>query len=172
MITEPLSLYKLMILYLLNCVNYPLTNNQFSSFFLEYEYTTYFTLQQAINELLESKLIRSHSTQNSTRYFLNTEGMEALNFFESDIPSGAISDMDKFLKANKMKIRAESSSYTNYHENRNGSYVVHGEVRERNSLLFSVDINVPDKEIAQQICSKWSEKNQKIYAYTMKQLLS
>ena len=49
MITEPLTLYKLMILYLLKSINYPLTNNQLSGFFLDYEYTTYFTLQQAIS---------------------------------------------------------------------------------------------------------------------------
>ena len=40
MITEPLTLYKLMILYLLKSINYPLTNNQLSGFFLDYEYTT------------------------------------------------------------------------------------------------------------------------------------
>ena len=51
MITEPLTLYKLMILYLLKSINYPLTNNQLSAFFLDYEYTTYFTLQQAISAL-------------------------------------------------------------------------------------------------------------------------
>ena len=51
MLTEPMTLYKLMNLYLLKQVNFPLTNAQLTSFFTEHDYTTYFTLQQALNEL-------------------------------------------------------------------------------------------------------------------------
>ncbi len=58
MLSEPMTLYKLMNLYMLKQVNFPLTNAQLSSFFLDREYTTYFTLQQALNELLEAGLIR------------------------------------------------------------------------------------------------------------------
>ena len=43
MIQEPETLYKLMILYMLNKVNFPLTNSQLTQFFLDKEYTTYFT---------------------------------------------------------------------------------------------------------------------------------
>ena len=51
MIQEPETLYKLMILYMLNKVNFPLTNSQLTQFFLDKEYTTYFTLQQVLSEL-------------------------------------------------------------------------------------------------------------------------
>ena len=44
MLTEPMTLYKLMNLYLLKQVNFPLTNAQLTSFFTEHDYTTYFTL--------------------------------------------------------------------------------------------------------------------------------
>ena len=54
MLAEPMTLYKLMNLYMLHQVNFPLTNAQLSNFFLDREYTTYFTLQQALNELLDA----------------------------------------------------------------------------------------------------------------------
>ena len=57
MTTEALTQYKLMILYLLYSVNYPLTNTQLSGFFLDNEYTTYFTLQECIPDLTEASLI-------------------------------------------------------------------------------------------------------------------
>ncbi|MDD6282482.1 DUF4364 family protein [Oribacterium sp. HCP28S3_H8] len=171
MITEPLTLYKLMILYLLKSVNYPLTNNQLSGFFLDYEYTTYFTLQQAISELVEAKLITAHSSRNSTRYEITREGSDTLEFFKGEITSGAIEDMDRFLKENKIRLRAESSNYTDYSETDDGNYIVQMEVREENSILYSLELNVPDKESAELMCSRWSEKNQKIYAYIIKQLL-
>ena len=55
---KPLKLYKLIILYILNRVDFPLTNAQISEFILEEGYTTYFKLQQAISELVEANLIR------------------------------------------------------------------------------------------------------------------
>lgn len=58
MLSEPMTLYKLMNLYMLKQVNFPLTNAQLSNFFLEHDYTTYFTLQQALNELLDAGLIQ------------------------------------------------------------------------------------------------------------------
>ena len=39
---EPLTLYKLIILYMLKKVDFPLTNAQISEFVLDQEYTTYF----------------------------------------------------------------------------------------------------------------------------------
>ena len=81
MLSEPLTLYKLMILYMLKQVKFPLSNSQISEFFLDNEYTTYFTLQQALSELLESTLIRVETTRNSTRYEITREGEDTLTFF-------------------------------------------------------------------------------------------
>ena len=53
---EPLTLYKLIVLYLLNKVSFPLTMAQVSDLILEKEYTSYLTLQQVINELLPISL--------------------------------------------------------------------------------------------------------------------
>ena len=70
MLSEPMTLYKLMNLYMLKQVNFPLTNAQLTDFFLQHEYASYFTLQQALSELQESGLIRTESTYNSTRYVI------------------------------------------------------------------------------------------------------
>ena len=44
--SETQTLYKLIILYILNHVAFPLSNAQLSEFILDKEYTDYFTLQQ------------------------------------------------------------------------------------------------------------------------------
>ena len=46
--TELDTMYRVMILYMLNLVEYPLTNTQITNFVLEKEYTNYFTVQEAI----------------------------------------------------------------------------------------------------------------------------
>ena len=86
MATEALTQYKLMILYLLHSVKYPLSNSRLSGFFLENEYTTYFTLQQCINDLVEASLISAEHSQSTTRYESTEEGKQTLNFFSQDIP--------------------------------------------------------------------------------------
>ena len=64
---EALTQYKLLVLYMLDHVDFPLTNTQISSFVLEKDYTTYFTIQQVISELLSTDLIRKEPTQNKVR---------------------------------------------------------------------------------------------------------
>ena len=68
--SEPLTLYKLIVLYMLTRVNFPLTNSQISNFVLDAGYTTYFTLQQTFSELIESSLIRSETIRNSSYYYI------------------------------------------------------------------------------------------------------
>lgn len=48
---DTLSLYKLIILKMLEQVEYPLTNSQITEFILDKEYTNYFTVQQALSEM-------------------------------------------------------------------------------------------------------------------------
>ena len=60
---EPFTIYKLTILNMLDKVDFPLTNTQISDFFLEQEYTDYFRVQQVLNDLADSGLIRTESTQ-------------------------------------------------------------------------------------------------------------
>ena len=46
--TELHTMYRVMILYMLNRLEYPLTNTQITNFILEKDYTNYFTVQQTI----------------------------------------------------------------------------------------------------------------------------
>ena len=78
---EPLTLYKLIILYMLKKVAFPLTNAQISEFVLDQEYTTYFTLQQAISELVEAGLIRMETIRNTSQYYLTEDGDMTLGYF-------------------------------------------------------------------------------------------
>ena len=76
---EPLTLYKLIILYVLNQVTFPLTRAQISDIFLEKEYTGFLTVQQAINELTQSGLINDKTLANSTNLQITQEGRDTLS---------------------------------------------------------------------------------------------
>ncbi|MFR5601310.1 MAG: DUF4364 family protein [Lachnospiraceae bacterium] len=172
MLSEPITLYKLMNLYMLKQVNFPLTNAQLSDFFLEHEYTTYFTLQQALNELLEAGLIRMETIHNSTRYEITKEGEDTLSFFGKKISPAIIEDMDAYLKENRFRLRNEVSIIADFYKSTHQDYTVHCEVREGKTILVGLDLSVPDKEQAESMCSRWNDKHQDIYAFVMKSLLS
>ena len=98
MLSEPMTLYKLMILYMLKQVKFPLTNSNISDFFVSKEYTTYFIVQQALSELLESNLLSVENINNNSRYEMTKEGKEALSFFEKQISPAIITDINEFIQ--------------------------------------------------------------------------
>ena len=49
MIENTSTLYKMIILYMLKKVTFPLSNSQITNFLLDHEYTTYFHIQQTIH---------------------------------------------------------------------------------------------------------------------------
>ena len=108
------TLYKLIIMYMLNKVNFPLTNTQITDFFLEKEYTNYFNVQQVISELIDSHLISVETVRNTSYYHITSEGGETLGFFVNKIPSGIIDDMDLFLIKNKYELRNEVGTIADY----------------------------------------------------------
>ena len=172
MLAEPMTLYKLMNLYMLHQVNFPLTNAQLSNFFLDREYTTYFTLQQALNELLDAGLVKKETMRNSSRYEITKEGEETLEFFGKNISPAIVSDMDEYLKQNRFRMRNEVGLISDFYKSTNQDYIVHCEVREGKAVLVNLDISVPDKEQAEIMCDHWKDRSQEIYAYVMKSLMS
>ena len=172
MLAEPMTLYKLMNLYMLHQVNFPLTNAQLSNFFLDREYTTYFTLQQALNELLDAGLVKKETMRNSSRYEITKEGEETLEFFGKNISPAIVSDMDEYLKQNRFRMRNEGGLISDFYKSTNQDYIVHCEVREGKAVLVNLDISVPDKEQAEIMCNHWKDRSQEIYAYVMKSLMS
>ena len=107
MLESSLTLYKLIVLYLLKKVNFPLTNAQISEFILEQGYTTYFHLQEAFHELVDSHLISTETRRNTTYYNLTVDGENTLNYFSNLIPDVIRQEADSYLKENKYELRNE-----------------------------------------------------------------
>ena len=99
--SETFTLYKLIILYMLNKVDFPLTTSQISEFVLDKGYTTYFKLQEAISELTQSELIRTETTHNRTLYHLTESGL--LSKHKSGIRN-KMSDCRKRFQPDRLKI--------------------------------------------------------------------
>ena len=58
-ISKSISMYKLLVLYMIDVIDYPLSNAQLSDFILGHGYTDYFNLQQAISDLIDTGMIEA-----------------------------------------------------------------------------------------------------------------
>lgn len=154
---------------MLNQVQFPLTNSQMLSFFLDHEYTDYFTFQQAINELVSAELIVSESMHNSSHYGITEAGKETLSYFSSSISQAIIEEMDQFLKENQVKLRNESGLTSEYYKS-GKEYIVRCQVKEGRNLLFALEISVPNKEQAIAVCNNWPKNSQDMYSFAVKSL--
>jgi len=168
---ETQTLYKLIILYMLDKVDFPLSNSQLSAFILEKEYTDYFTVQQAISELLEARFIQMETVRNTSLYRITEEGENTLQYFGNKISSAIREDIDTFLQEHKYELRNEVSTPADYYRTTTGEYAARCRVLERDSVLIDLTLTFPLEEQAATVCNRWREKSQEVYAALMKTLL-
>lgn len=165
------TLYKLIILYMLNKVNFPLTNSQITEFIVEREYTNYFTIQQVLSESIETNLIRTETTYQRTIYHLTDEGKETIDFFFHDISPAIRQEIDTYLSEKKYALKQDTNVIADYYRNTEQEYSVHLQVKENNVSLIDLTISVPTKNVAESIANNWGKKNQEVYALIMQHLL-
>ena len=169
---ETLMLYKLIILYTLNRVDFPMSNAQLTNFITEHEYTSYFNVQQVLSELEEDKYISKETTRSQTLYRITSEGRETLSFFYKKISKEIRDDSDIYLSQEKYALREQVSSLADFYETTPGEYVAELKILERDSFLIEMKLTVPSLFAAETVCDKWKQKNADIYAYVVNTLIN
>lgn len=169
--SETVKLYKLIVLYMLEKLDFPLTNGQISEFILDKGYTNYFTLQQALSEMVEAGFVREETTHNRTLYHLTEEGLETIHFFKDNISPAIQKDVDQFLAEKQYDLKNEVSVKADYYQTSDLEYCVRCQIFENNTPLIDLTLSAPSKEAATTIANNWTRKNQEVYAQIMASLL-
>lgn len=169
MTSDGLVLYKLMVLYMLDRVDFRLTFSQISQFILEKKYTTYFNLQIALNELIENDFIKPTTERNHSLYEITEQGKEAIELFEFKINDAIKMDILDYLKKEKISLRNESAISADYYPS-NNEYIAQCSIKERNQTLLEIKLTVPTQDQAIHICDSWRDKNEEIYQYLIAQV--
>ena len=170
MIQDPLTLYKLIVLFMLNRVSFPMTTAQVSDFILGREYTNFLTLQQVINELNDANMISSETIRNRTHLTITGEGRDTLNFFQNRISDAIKQDINTYFRENEFSLRNEVSVLGDYYKSTSGEYEAHLVAKDRGIRVVDITLSVPDETTAAAICDNWQKKNQNIYQYLIQQL--
>ncbi len=91
------TIYNLMILYMINKSLLPLSNTEIMTFFLEYNYTDYFNVQQTIHNLIDSGNILGIKKGKTTNYYITNDGKEVLEQLNIYLPPIIIEDINKYI---------------------------------------------------------------------------
>lgn len=164
MAQDPLTLYKLIVLYMLDRVNFPLTKAQVMDYILEKGYTNFLTLQQAISDLIDADMLKAKSIRNRTHLEITDEGKETLDFFQNRISAQIKEDIDKYFRENQFELKNEVSIMSNFYKSTSGEYEANLIIREKKIDLINITMSVPTEELASSICDKWEGASQEIYA--------
>ncbi|MDE6312346.1 MAG: DUF4364 family protein [Lachnospiraceae bacterium] len=169
--SEPFTLYKLIILYMLSKVNFSLSNGQITDFILDKEYTDYLTLQQALAELLEVRLIHVDASSKDSLYHITEEGLQTLGFFENRISDQIKEDITSYIQGHGYELYDERSVLADFCKNAENEYAVRCRVMEKKDPLIDLTITVPTLQDAEQVCRNWEQASQPLYAHIIKELL-
>ena len=170
MLQDPLTLYKLIVLYMLDRVSFPLTKAQVCDFIQEKDYTNFFTLQQVIAELTDTQLITATTILNRPQLAITEEGRETLRFFGSRISTAIKEDIEAYLSEKELALRNEASVTANYYKSTSGEYEARLMAKDRGITLVDITLSVPVREVAEAVCDNWQKKNEAVYQYLIEQL--
>ena len=167
---EPLTLYKLMILYILDNSAGPVKKTLTCECIIEQNYTDYLTVQTAIGELSESGFIKSFTEGDATWLSIEPDGAKALSLFLGNLKEEIRKDLIQYLKDKNQEIRNDSSVLSTYKRSMNGEFEAHLIAKDRGNTLMELTMNVPDEETASGICKNWKEKSAEIYSFLTEKL--
>jgi DNA-binding PadR family transcriptional regulator len=170
MIESSISLYKLMVLYLLSGADDSLSNAQISDFIVGGEYTSYLTLQEVFAELTASNLISVKTAEHTTSYTITDQGHQTLSLLKGEISPQIRDEICHFLSKRQPEIPGGSVADASYRWNQEQGYEVHCTIREGNTTLLQLTLVVPNEAAAQVLCENWKQKHSRVYADLMQQL--
>lgn len=165
------TMYRVMILYMLNQVEYPLTNTQITNFILEKEYTNYFTVQEILSDLISSQLITAESTHNNTRYRITSYGQETLGFFHVKISDAIKEDIRTYFVEHDFDLKQETSVYADYYKVPGEGYAVRCRIRNLETDIVDLTLHVTSRQQAEAVCQNWKKNHFPIYETLMDTLL-
>jgi len=140
--SESLMLYKLIILYILDRMDFPITNTELTRFIVDKEYCDYITINQTLEDLIEDEYVAVERSHNSYLYRITPSGKETLSFFYTRISVAIRDEIDTYLSEKEYQLREMVSNTADYYEAKKNEFVVELRVVERDSELVHINLLV------------------------------
>ena len=161
--SETLAEKKALILYILNKVSKPISNEALLKLTISIDNMNYFYFQQFLLDLLDNKYIINYTKNEESLYELTKEGKDALKLIKDIIPGITKFKVDNTFKdtlnvfENKISI---TSDFIPINEN---EYNIKCKIVDNNQTLFELQLYAGSREQAKLISDNWNKNADKIY---------
>lgn len=160
---ETLAESKVLILYILNHIKSPITNNALYKIVLSVLDMNYFYFQQFLLDLVKSEFVLSYPQEEHQLYLITEKGIRTLELTEDIIPGILKLQVDTNLKYTLDDVNEENSIVAEYTPINENYYNVTCKIMENNECLFEVKTFAGSREQAKQIVNNWKKHASSMY---------
>ena len=172
MSSEPINLYKLIILHILHRASQSLTQGVVLDVITTLGYTDYIQAQSSLGELIETNMVEENNTYHRSYISLTEIGEKTRLLFEDRLSPDIRKEVDEFLKNNHVKTLDETSLVSDYRLTKDGMYIATCSLRDGSHTLYEIALEVSSEEDAIRVCNSWEKKSEDLYSQTLKLLLN
>lgn len=158
MLHKPVDI-KLIILFILRHINRPIANYEICDIIIKHDLVEYFTIQQAINSMLDIGTLR----YDDDVYILTDVGKEIISLFEDRLPYAVRELVSVDIKEYNKKIASGTVIKAEYTKDIIHGIVVDCSIIENGRMLLELKISAESIQQAQSICKNWKENYLSIY---------
>jgi len=159
---------KLIVLYIISKLTKTVTNLQIVDIILDVTGIDYFTLQAILLELNEKGLISMFYEEETRYYKITDEGISLLESLITIVPDFIIDRVSKKVDGESKEIKQKSVVYADYFPEGEDRYVIKCKITEGGKKVLELELVMPTKEQAINICNKWYENPSKYYLEIIK----
>ncbi|MEG2934885.1 MAG: DUF4364 family protein [Clostridium sp.] len=161
---------KLLLLYIIDKIDLPISNIQLTEIVLENNFINYFTLQEYIDELISSNLIIKVNQNEKDRLTISSKGKEVLSLFKNRLSDEDINKLNTYIGLKMNLIKKEATISADYTIENGNSYVVSLSASENNIPLMEIKVTVASNKQARELCTKWKANPSDLYTKIIKVL--
>jgi predicted transcriptional regulator len=153
--TQELAENKLLMLYIFDKIQCPISNTYITEIVLENNLLNYFHLQQYLSELVSSGFLVLSKQERKHIYSLSEKGKSALEYFENRISNNKKAVLNDYLEKHGELLKKSLQISADYFPEKENKYIVSCSIMQDNINLIEIKLSVNSNEQAKQICSKW-----------------
>lgn len=154
---------KILILYILNKVDGPITNDGLLRLILAVVDMNYFYFQQFLLDLMEKNYIISFEKDGKTVYQISDIGKETLELTTDMIPGIMRLKADISFSGELKETAQEESVTAEYTPKNENEYTVTCRINENNTCIFEISVFAGSRDEAKRIVDNWKENAYRIY---------
>ena len=160
---EILAENKVLILYILNKLKNPITNDGLLRLVLAVMDMNYFYFQQFLLDLLENEYISCFEQEGKNVYLITENGKETLKLTHDILPGIIKLKVDNNFQSELASTAEEESITADFTPRSENDYTVTCKINENNTCIFEVSVFAGSREEAKQIVDNWKENAYRIY---------